>query len=721
MNRKWWLIWVLMVSVTGRSQYVLYDVPVINPFTDASMQFPFCGGFNNPQFSDVDMNLDGLTDLLIFDRSGNVAMVLYRQSFPGEPPQFSYQTSLDPFLPVMRDWALTYDYNCDDLPDLLTYISGSAALYRGVITDGHLDFQLEVPELLYTSSGGFILPVYTSRTDLPGLADVDGDGDMDILAFSLSGVQIRWYRNNSVESGYGCDSLIYSIADYCWGEIFEGATCDGADLGVECLGEGSEEQSRMHVGSTILVFDKDLDGVQDMVLGDVSCDNLVYYQNGGTPGFASMVSKDTLYPVPSYPAKLPVFPGAYLVDMNADGGKDLLVAPNDDLYSVNNRHILWYSQITPGGPQELAFTDRDFFTGNAIDMGDYSHPAWMDVDGDGLMDMVCGVRENKALEELPSTGLWYWRNTGTAEDPSFALVDDDLFGLQELGILSLSPSAGDADGDGDIDLMLGAADGTLIYMENTAGPGAAVAMNEPVLFYEGIDVISYSKPCLFDVDLDGAMDLIIGNVNGVLHYYHKEESSYVLVSSGWGGVDVRRPGDLVGHSAPFMFRNESGLMQLVVGSASGHIFLYDEIEESMLGEFHERDTLFLGILPGMFSTISGTDLNNDGEPEFAVGNIRGGLHLMQRDPDVAIGQQTEPEREILIYPNPASEQLLVQGLRPGNWTYHLLDMNGRLQMSGTLAPDYRIRGIHVLMPGCYILELSEEGGKLLRQCIVLQP
>ena len=34
-------------------------------------------------------------------------------------------------------------------------------------------------------------------------------------------------------------------------------------------------------------------------------------------------------------------------------------------------------------------------------MGDYSHPAWMDVDGDGLMDMVCGVRENKALEELP--------------------------------------------------------------------------------------------------------------------------------------------------------------------------------------------------------------------------------------------------------------------------------------------------------------------------------
>ena len=62
---------------------------------------------------------------------------------------------------------------------------------------------------------------------------------------------------------------------------------------------------------------------------------------------------------------------------------------------------------------------------------------------------------------------------------------------------------------------------------------------------------------------------------------------------------------------------------------------------------------------------------------FAVGNIRGGLHLMQRDPDVAIGQQTEPEREILIYPNPASEQLLVQGLRTGNWTYHLLDMNGR--------------------------------------------
>ena len=93
---------------------------------------------------------------------------------------------------------------------------------------------------------------------------------------------------------------------------------------------------------------------------------------------------------------------------------------------------------------------------------------------------------------------------------------------------------------------------------------------------------------------------------------------------------------------------------------------------------------------------------------------------MQRDPDVAIGQQTEPEREILIYPNPASEQLL------GKVSTRKLDVSSagyERSVANERNPRTRLshQRIHVPMPGLLHPGLSEEGGKLLRQCIVLQP
>ena len=35
------------------------------------LEFPFLGGFNAPQFNEIDLNADGIMDLIIFDRSGN--------------------------------------------------------------------------------------------------------------------------------------------------------------------------------------------------------------------------------------------------------------------------------------------------------------------------------------------------------------------------------------------------------------------------------------------------------------------------------------------------------------------------------------------------------------------------------------------------------------------------------------------------------------------------
>jgi hypothetical protein len=704
-------IFILLILFSGPlySQYIAYDVPVISPATDAPMQFPFTGGFNNPQFSEPDVNFDGKNDLLVFDRSGNRAFVLERTSAAGEDPVFHFSLQYDEGIPAMLDWALMYDMDCNGIPDLFTYVSGSTAIYTGKEEEGQLVFDLFVDEITYTSS--IELPVYTSRTDLPGFADVDGDSDMDILAFSVSGVQMRWYKNESVELGYGCDSLIYFIHSYCWGRLFEGATCSGADLGVDCLGEPDMEAERLHVGSTIILFDQDIDGDQDIILGDVSCDNLVFYENGGTPELADMVSKDTLFPQNSEPAKISEFPGAYLVDMNLDGGKDLLAAPNDDLLSMNDRNVLYYLNTTPGDSSTFEFVSNDFFSSNTIDVGESSHPAFIDINADGLMDLLIGIGTTKVPGTVTKYGLQYWRNRGTAAAPEYVLENSDQWGLNAFEMRDLIPAAGDADNDGDMDVVLGNYEGILILLENTAGPGLPIIMADPVFDFGGIEVPANAAPAIIDVDLDGKNDLIIGEQNGVLSYYRSVGSSYVLESDNWGGVDVRLPGDVVGYSRPFLFRNETGLLQLLVGSVSGSVFLYDEIEESMEGEFHEADTLFLQHNPGRFSAICAADINGDDQLEFAVGNIRGGLTLFQLDPSIAVDPDI-PLPRCTIFPNPSTSQIYLSGLpnQPCDWK--IVNLQGSELLSGScLQTNQLMIDIRSLPAGLYMIIVHMQGDR----------
>jgi hypothetical protein len=47
-----------------------YSVSVKN-IDGLEKKFPWVGGFNNAQFSEVDLNGDGLQDLFVFDRAGN--------------------------------------------------------------------------------------------------------------------------------------------------------------------------------------------------------------------------------------------------------------------------------------------------------------------------------------------------------------------------------------------------------------------------------------------------------------------------------------------------------------------------------------------------------------------------------------------------------------------------------------------------------------------------
>ena len=62
---------VSLFPITGLAQALtpITDVKVFQSGT--ALPSPFAGGVNEPQFSPIDLNGDGQSDLVIFDRSGD--------------------------------------------------------------------------------------------------------------------------------------------------------------------------------------------------------------------------------------------------------------------------------------------------------------------------------------------------------------------------------------------------------------------------------------------------------------------------------------------------------------------------------------------------------------------------------------------------------------------------------------------------------------------------
>ncbi len=87
--------------------------------------FPWAGGMNSCQFGKVDMNLDGLKDLVVFDRAGDRIMpFLVVQS--GSNFEYKYAPEFAENFPVLSHWAIFADYDLDGKEDIFTYSPGYA-------------------------------------------------------------------------------------------------------------------------------------------------------------------------------------------------------------------------------------------------------------------------------------------------------------------------------------------------------------------------------------------------------------------------------------------------------------------------------------------------------------------------------------------------------------------------------------------------------------------
>ena len=206
-------------------------VPVLVASQPLSMAW--AGGMNFLQYSQIDLDQDGTKDLFVFDRSGNKITTYLNSGTPNQvsytlAPQFVYN------FPVMHDWALLRDYNCDGKEDIFTCSVAGFSIYKNIstVTTG-IQFQL-VKFLVYTNrspnSSNFMGNLYVSQIDLPAIRDVDGDNDLDILTFSNGGSQVEYHKNMSMETYGVCDSIRYEVVTNCWGVFSENDSNAGLNL-----------------------------------------------------------------------------------------------------------------------------------------------------------------------------------------------------------------------------------------------------------------------------------------------------------------------------------------------------------------------------------------------------------------------------------------------------------------------------------------------------------
>jgi hypothetical protein len=699
--------------------------------------FPWAGGMNSCQFGKLDMNLDGLKDLVVFDRTGDRIMpFLSVQS--GETFDYEYAPEFAEYFPQLYHWAVFADYDGDGREDIFTYSPGFAGMkvFRN-ISQIHLDFRQEVYPYLTSFQGGGYVNILVTYADYPAIYDLDGDGDLDILTFWGLGSFVEKHRNMSVEKYGNSDSLDFIKTDFCWGYFAESdesnqitldtcLRCESGELRTaNCeLGTANRELQTAnwkdrHTGSTFRLLDLNGDHLTDLLLGDVNYPNLVALYNGGSVDTARMESYDWQYPPGNQPVDLFSMPAAFYDDFDFDGINDLLISPFDpNPFLTSNFQSIWfYHNDGSNNEPQFILRSKSLLQDQMIDVGAGAYPVFCDIDQDGLVDLVIGnygyydtsyYDQYMTLKTEHTGKIAYLKNTGTVDHPAFTFMDRDFAGASALNVKGLVPAFGDLDGDNDIDMLLGCEDGTILLYLNTAGQGGPMSLILNQSNFQGIDVGAFSTPQLFDLDRDNLFDLIIGEKGGNINYFHNsgtlQNPAFTLVSDSLGKVNVTDYSiSLDGYSVPFFYRDGLDQTHLLVGSEKGEIFYYTGIDDNLGGEFTLSDTLagLLGLQEfkadrGYRSAPALFDLDQNGHPELIAGNFSGGVEYFagpDYPPVSGLDQKSLSMPEVIIYPVPAKDQVSIAVTDPDNWRIsgvQIISVDGRVISSDDFNKEIKI-------------------------------
>ena len=710
------------------------------------------GGLDYCQFSNIDLDFDGVEDLFIFDKTCDKVLTFLQKGEDGEI-DYEYAPEYEEIFPDdLFGWVLLVDYDCDGKKDIFTRVFGSARIFRntGNEADG-LSFELKKP-FLTRFVGAVESIMYVGPQDIPAITDVDGDGDTDILTFGNPGIAVEYFKNMSMETYGVCDSIVFELKNKCWGRFREHSAtnevtlwdtletpCTSDDITEEFPPEipnpYSGDRTGRHEGGSLLALDMDNSGVLDLVVGDVSYTNLTLLLNSGTEvnTNSGMDEQDNAFPSESVPVDLPVSPAAYYVDINDDNVRDLIVSPTSKIGAQNIESVWYYINEGEDTEPDFVYQGQSFLQEEMIDAGTSSLPVFFDHDGDGLKDLLVSSHgQYDPVSGNQISKIAYYHNSGTEAEPEFTFITDDYQGLstKEIGTsLVFYPTFGDLDGDGDEDMILGEFSGYCYFMENTGGPGNPAIFNtfitlmdnEGALIFEG----TFAFPYLVDLDRDEDLDLVIGRRDGTLQYYENislgDDYEFELTNSNLGGVDVTGDGSVEGYAIP-QFIDIEGEYHLLVGSKEGNIYYYDGIDDNLDESFNLVEPRLDNIYIGTFSAPAVYNINGNNRYEMVLGNRRGGVVLYESAPTSNIGIEEEDLSTVKVYPNPA-EDLVFVSIESESFTNTLItiySIDGQEMYSAYPTQSTYEIDLSRFSAGAYIIEIKGEsiGGAIRKKLVV---
>jgi len=191
----------------------------------------------------------------------------------------------------------------------------------------------------------------------------------------------------------------------------------------------------------------------------------------------------------------------------------------------------------------------------------------------------------------------------------------------------------DVDGDGADEMIAGSKDGLLRLYKNT-GSTDSPSWEIVEHYFDGIQVGAFSAPAAGDIDNDGLPEILVGSggfstASGNISVY---KNSGTRIKPVWRKVDM--PELRVGNdAAPALLDvDNDGRPDIIAGNSTGNLFLFRNRSSAGRIVFEKDAAFFKGVKLGMYAAPAATMCGDKGANKICViaGNDTGKLYILER-------------------------------------------------------------------------------------------